>query len=62
MDTYQRGNTTRGGTVNNFAEEGNLGVLAYMIKCKWENEAKRGALRFGGKASSRMFVGSVGEK
>jgi hypothetical protein len=35
-------------TVRNAAEQGNLGTLAYKIKCKWENETKKAELRLGG--------------
>jgi hypothetical protein len=36
---------------------------AYNIKCKWENEVKKGELRLGGgKGGTRLYVGSIGYK
>ena len=32
-------------TVKNATEQRNLGTLAYRIKCKWENQAKKAELQ-----------------
>jgi hypothetical protein len=34
-------------TVKNAAEQRTLGTLACQIKCKWENQVKKGDLRLG---------------
>jgi hypothetical protein len=49
-------------TGNRFKELRNLGTLAYKIKCKWENQVKKAALRVGGKGRTRLYVGSIGYK
>lgn len=33
--------------VKNAAEQRKLGTLAYQIKCKWEDQVKKGVLRLG---------------
>lgn len=35
-------------TANNVTEERNLGTLAYKMKCKWEDQVKKGELRLRG--------------
>jgi hypothetical protein len=34
-------------TVKNAAEQRKFGTLAYQIKCKWENQVKKGDLSLG---------------
>lgn len=44
-------------SVKNATEQRNLSILAYIIKCKCENQAKKAELKLEGGARMRLYVG-----
>jgi hypothetical protein len=46
--TYERENSNTEDTVKNATEQRNLGTLAYKIKCKWGNQAKKAEMKLRG--------------
>jgi hypothetical protein len=48
MATYQGAISTQGDIPKNATEQINLGTLAYKVKCKWENQARKAELRLVG--------------